>query len=93
MQTDAQTVTSASSDGTLSTDVNVSADSLPASPDPPPSPPSHSSSTSHGDRSGSTAHRPTAEGSREEVQVGKISFSPSEVLGHGTAGTFVFSIS
>lgn len=26
----------------------------------------------------------------EEVQVGKISFSPSQVLGHGTAGTFVF---
>ncbi|KAK7929596.1 hypothetical protein WMY93_005991 [Mugilogobius chulae] len=27
----------------------------------------------------------------EEVQVGKISFGPSDVLGHGTAGTFVFS--
>uniref|UniRef100_A0A669BKI2 Serine/threonine-protein kinase/endoribonuclease IRE1 n=1 Tax=Oreochromis niloticus TaxID=8128 RepID=A0A669BKI2_ORENI len=26
----------------------------------------------------------------EEVHVGKISFSPSEVLGHGSAGTFVF---
>uniref|UniRef100_A0A8C4FAN4 non-specific serine/threonine protein kinase n=1 Tax=Dicentrarchus labrax TaxID=13489 RepID=A0A8C4FAN4_DICLA len=26
----------------------------------------------------------------EEVQVGKISFTPTEVLGHGTAGTFVF---
>uniref|UniRef100_A0A8D0D8W2 Serine/threonine-protein kinase/endoribonuclease IRE1 n=1 Tax=Sander lucioperca TaxID=283035 RepID=A0A8D0D8W2_SANLU len=26
----------------------------------------------------------------EEVRVGKISFTPSEVLGHGTAGTFVF---
>uniref|UniRef100_A0AAQ4Q8F1 non-specific serine/threonine protein kinase n=1 Tax=Gasterosteus aculeatus aculeatus TaxID=481459 RepID=A0AAQ4Q8F1_GASAC len=25
-----------------------------------------------------------------EVQVGKISFTPSQVLGHGTAGTFVF---
>uniref|UniRef100_A0A3B4AT84 Serine/threonine-protein kinase/endoribonuclease IRE1 n=1 Tax=Periophthalmus magnuspinnatus TaxID=409849 RepID=A0A3B4AT84_9GOBI len=25
-----------------------------------------------------------------KVQVGKISFSPSDVLGHGTAGTFVF---
>ncbi|XP_040002422.1 serine/threonine-protein kinase/endoribonuclease IRE1 isoform X3 [Xiphias gladius] len=30
------------------------------------------------------------EGNSEEVQVGKISFTPSEVLGHGTAGTFVF---
>ncbi|XP_040002423.1 serine/threonine-protein kinase/endoribonuclease IRE1 isoform X4 [Xiphias gladius] len=29
-------------------------------------------------------------GNSEEVQVGKISFTPSEVLGHGTAGTFVF---
>ncbi|TNN86039.1 Serine/threonine-protein kinase/endoribonuclease IRE2 [Liparis tanakae] len=31
-----------------------------------------------------------SEGSGEEVQVGKISFTPAEVLGHGTAGTFVF---
>uniref|UniRef100_A0A671UFY3 Serine/threonine-protein kinase/endoribonuclease IRE1 n=1 Tax=Sparus aurata TaxID=8175 RepID=A0A671UFY3_SPAAU len=31
-----------------------------------------------------------SEGNTEEVQVGKISFTPSEVLGHGTAGTFVF---
>uniref|UniRef100_A0A672ZXZ4 non-specific serine/threonine protein kinase n=1 Tax=Sphaeramia orbicularis TaxID=375764 RepID=A0A672ZXZ4_9TELE len=30
------------------------------------------------------------EGDSEEVLVGKISFTPSEVLGHGTAGTFVF---
>uniref|UniRef100_A0A669AVJ2 Serine/threonine-protein kinase/endoribonuclease IRE1 n=1 Tax=Oreochromis niloticus TaxID=8128 RepID=A0A669AVJ2_ORENI len=31
-----------------------------------------------------------SEGNSEEVHVGKISFSPSEVLGHGSAGTFVF---
>uniref|UniRef100_A0A3B5AWJ2 non-specific serine/threonine protein kinase n=1 Tax=Stegastes partitus TaxID=144197 RepID=A0A3B5AWJ2_9TELE len=31
-----------------------------------------------------------SEGNSEEVQVGKISFNPSEVLGHGTAGTSVF---
>uniref|UniRef100_A0AAQ5YI31 non-specific serine/threonine protein kinase n=1 Tax=Amphiprion ocellaris TaxID=80972 RepID=A0AAQ5YI31_AMPOC len=31
-----------------------------------------------------------SEGNSEEVQVGKISFTPAEVLGHGTAGTFVF---
>lgn len=31
-----------------------------------------------------------SEGNGEEVHVGKISFAPSEVLGHGTAGTFVF---
>uniref|UniRef100_A0A669EPZ9 non-specific serine/threonine protein kinase n=1 Tax=Oreochromis niloticus TaxID=8128 RepID=A0A669EPZ9_ORENI len=30
------------------------------------------------------------QGNSEEVHVGKISFSPSEVLGHGSAGTFVF---
>lgn len=34
-----------------------------------------------------------AEGNSEEVHVGKISFSPTEVLGHGTAGTFVFRYS
>jgi hypothetical protein len=26
----------------------------------------------------------------DEVNVGKITFKPSEVLGHGSAGTFVF---
>lgn len=29
-------------------------------------------------------------GNSEELHVGKISFAPLEVLGHGTAGTFVF---
>lgn len=29
-------------------------------------------------------------GDGEELHVGKISFAPLEVLGHGTAGTFVF---
>lgn len=29
-------------------------------------------------------------GNSEELHVGKISFAPIEVLGHGTAGTFVF---
>uniref|UniRef100_A0AAQ4PNI7 non-specific serine/threonine protein kinase n=1 Tax=Gasterosteus aculeatus aculeatus TaxID=481459 RepID=A0AAQ4PNI7_GASAC len=33
---------------------------------------------------------PCKQGNSEEVQVGKISFTPSQVLGHGTAGTFVF---
>lgn len=31
-----------------------------------------------------------SEDNGEQVLVGKISFSPSEVLGHGSAGTFVF---
>ncbi|XP_008282635.1 serine/threonine-protein kinase/endoribonuclease IRE1 [Stegastes partitus] len=90
MQTNTQTVTSVSSVVTLSTDVNVSSDLLPASPDPPPSPHSHSSNTSDVDKNGMDGHKPTAEGNSEEVQVGKISFNPSEVLGHGTAGTSVF---
>ncbi|XP_071387563.1 serine/threonine-protein kinase/endoribonuclease IRE1 [Centroberyx affinis] len=85
MQTNTQTLTSASSDTALSTDTNLSSESQPASADPPPSPPR--SGTSESD---TTEHKPTTEGSSEEVQVGKISFTPSEVLGHGTAGTFVF---
>lgn len=32
----------------------------------------------------------TENGQSEVLQVGKISFSPAEVLGHGTEGTFVF---
>ncbi|XP_036957487.1 serine/threonine-protein kinase/endoribonuclease IRE1 [Acanthopagrus latus] len=90
MQTNVQTVTSISSETTLSTDTNLSGDSQPASPDPPPSPHSHSSSTSEVDVNGAAGLNPTAEGNSEEVQVGKISFTSSEVLGHGTAGTFVF---
>ncbi|KAE8300404.1 Serine/threonine-protein kinase/endoribonuclease IRE1 [Larimichthys crocea] len=86
MQPNVETVTLVSSDTTLSTDTNLSSDSLPA--DPPPSPHSHSNSTS--DVNGTTELKPTAEENSEEVQVGKISFTSAEVLGHGTAGTFVF---
>ncbi|KAJ8246086.1 hypothetical protein GJAV_G00263500 [Gymnothorax javanicus] len=32
----------------------------------------------------------TTDGQPQEVEVGKISFSPAEVLGHGAEGTFVF---
>uniref|UniRef100_A0A8D3BZM8 Serine/threonine-protein kinase/endoribonuclease IRE1 n=1 Tax=Scophthalmus maximus TaxID=52904 RepID=A0A8D3BZM8_SCOMX len=38
----------------------------------------------------STLYKPLQKGNSEEVQVGKISFTPTDVLGHGTAGTFVF---
>ncbi|TMS23386.1 Serine/threonine-protein kinase/endoribonuclease IRE1 [Larimichthys crocea] len=86
MQPNVETVTLVSSDTTLSTDTNHSSDSLPA--DPPPSPHSHSNSTS--DVNSTTELKPTAEENSEEVQVGKISFTSAEVLGHGTAGTFVF---
>ncbi|XP_033940789.1 serine/threonine-protein kinase/endoribonuclease IRE1 [Pseudochaenichthys georgianus] len=90
MQTNMQTMSSVSSDTTLSTDTNLSSDSQPASADPPPSPHTHSSSTPDVDLNVTSAYNPTAEGNSEEVHVGKISFTPSEVLGHGTAGTFVF---
>lgn len=98
MQTNVHAVTSVSSDAALSTDTNLSSDSQPPSAEPPPSPHSHSSSssrstgssTSNVDINGTTVLKPTAEGNSEEVEVGKISFTPSEVLGHGTAGTFVF---
>ncbi|XP_010784191.1 serine/threonine-protein kinase/endoribonuclease IRE1 [Notothenia coriiceps] len=90
MQTNMQTMSSVSSDTTLSTDTNLSSDSQPASADPPPSPHTHSSSTSDVNLNVTSAYNPTAEGNSEEVHVGKISFTPSEVLGHGTAGTFVF---
>lgn len=90
-QTNLQTVNSVSSDTNLSTDVNLSDDSPTASADPPPSPhPRSSSSTSNIEINGATGLKLTAEENSEEVQVGKISFTPSEVLGHGTAGTFVF---
>nr|XP_046227738.1 serine/threonine-protein kinase/endoribonuclease IRE1 isoform X2 [Scatophagus argus] len=79
-----------SSDATASTDTNRSSNSQRASADPPPSPHPHSSGASDDDVNGSDGLKPAAEGSPEEVLVGKISFTPSEVLGHGTAGTFVF---
>uniref|UniRef100_A0AAZ3SUM5 non-specific serine/threonine protein kinase n=1 Tax=Oncorhynchus tshawytscha TaxID=74940 RepID=A0AAZ3SUM5_ONCTS len=54
-----------------------SADSQPSSVDPP-------LSGSPGNSSDAVARN------RSEVEVGKISFCPSEILGHGTEGTFVF---
>lgn len=91
MQTNMQTVTPVPSDTTLSIDTNISSEPQPASADPPPSPRTHSGgSTSDVDKNGTSGPKPTAEGNSEEVHVGKISFTPSEVLGHGTAGTFVF---
>ncbi|XP_062866538.1 serine/threonine-protein kinase/endoribonuclease IRE1 [Trichomycterus rosablanca] len=43
------------------------------------------------DSTGTANHqRPSEDGQPEVVEVGKISFNPSEVLGHGTEGTFVF---
>ncbi|XP_038568890.1 serine/threonine-protein kinase/endoribonuclease IRE1-like isoform X2 [Micropterus salmoides] len=89
MQPNMQPVTLVSLETTPSTDINLSSDSQPESSDPPLSPHTHSSSTSDVDKNGTTGLKPKA-GNSDEVQVGKISFSPSEVLGHGTAGTFLF---
>uniref|UniRef100_A0A665UD84 Serine/threonine-protein kinase/endoribonuclease IRE1 n=1 Tax=Echeneis naucrates TaxID=173247 RepID=A0A665UD84_ECHNA len=88
IQTNTQAATLVSSDTTLSTDPNLSTDSTPAAAEPPPSPHSHSSSIADDD--GTPGHTTTSEVNCEEVQVGKISFAPLDVLGHGTAGTFVF---
>ncbi|CAJ1053976.1 serine/threonine-protein kinase/endoribonuclease IRE1-like isoform X1 [Xyrichtys novacula] len=89
MQTNTQT---GSVDSNPSTDGNLSSSSpaAPADPPPPPSPASLSSSSLDVDKNGAALLKPAAEGGSEEVHVGKISFSPAEVLGHGTAGTFVF---
>ncbi|XP_041839499.1 serine/threonine-protein kinase/endoribonuclease IRE1 isoform X2 [Melanotaenia boesemani] len=84
-----QTTTSDSADVTMSVDTAVTSVSPPASNDAPPSLHSRSSSNSDTDKNGTTDHR-SAAGNGEEVLVGKITFAPSEVLGHGTAGTFVF---
>ncbi|XP_026215953.1 serine/threonine-protein kinase/endoribonuclease IRE1 isoform X2 [Anabas testudineus] len=89
MRANSQTVTSGSSDMTVSAETILSSDSLPASANPPPSPHSHSSSTSDVNKNDTSGPKAAA-GNSEEVYVGKISFSSSEVLGRGSAGTFVF---
>ncbi|NP_001265824.1 serine/threonine-protein kinase/endoribonuclease IRE1-like precursor [Oryzias latipes] len=85
-----QTNASVSEDVTQSTDTNVTKDSPPSSTDSPPSLNSHSSNIPDSEEVSAAAHKTTEEGFSEEVQVGKVSFFPSEVLGHGSAGTFVF---
>lgn len=66
-----------------------SADSQPSAVDPPLSGSPGNSSDAVA-RNGSAGTRHTHDGGIEEVEVGKISFCPSEILGHGTEGTFVF---
>ncbi|XP_068178485.1 serine/threonine-protein kinase/endoribonuclease IRE1 [Antennarius striatus] len=85
-----QTANNTSSDRTSCTDTNLSSDSQPGSAEPPCSPQTRSDRPSDLNVNGTARLKPTAEGNGEEVHVGKISFTPSEVLGHGTAGTFVF---
>ncbi|XP_071246343.1 serine/threonine-protein kinase/endoribonuclease IRE1 isoform X3 [Salvelinus alpinus] len=66
-----------------------SADSQPSSVDAPLSGSPGNSSDAVA-RNASAVTRHTQDGGIEEVEVGKISFCPSEILGHGTGGTFVF---
>ncbi|XP_029013288.1 serine/threonine-protein kinase/endoribonuclease IRE1 [Betta splendens] len=72
------------------TETQLSNDSPPASPTLPSSSPSHRSSIADGGGSSSSGHKATAEDTGDDLQIGKISFSSSEVLGRGNAGTFVF---
>uniref|UniRef100_A0A1A7X3W0 Serine/threonine-protein kinase/endoribonuclease IRE1 n=2 Tax=Nothobranchiidae TaxID=405002 RepID=A0A1A7X3W0_9TELE len=87
MQTNIQTLVSA--DSSQVTDASVTGDSPSASNGVTPNGHSHIRNQSGADKNGSADHKLTEEGN-SEVLVGKISFAPSEVLGHGTAGTFVF---
>ncbi|KAM3622873.1 uncharacterized protein V6R79_004194 [Siganus canaliculatus] len=80
IQTSVQTGTSSDTSGSSGPD--QSSDSPPPSSDAAAAP---QTSTAAVDSDGAAAG-----GDSEEVQVGKISFRSSEVLGHGTAGTFVF---
>ncbi|XP_017261734.1 serine/threonine-protein kinase/endoribonuclease IRE1 [Kryptolebias marmoratus] len=88
MQTNIQPVTLVPADSSLFTDSNITSGSPSASNDVSSNNQSHSRSPSDADNS-SGDHKP-GEDNSNEVLVGKISFAPSEVLGHGTAGTFVF---
>ncbi|KAM6972362.1 serine/threonine-protein kinase/endoribonuclease IRE1 [Aplochiton taeniatus] len=85
LETNSDLRTPPSKDTPVCSDTPPSDGSPPVSTDPPSSDPA---CRSNSDGSSPSGPPPTLEG--EEVKVGKISFSPSEVLGHGTEGTFVF---
>lgn len=92
-QANPQTITTGTSLGGLSTDTQLSTDANTScasqvSSEPHPRPQLTGSSDT--DRISTSGHTHTPEREGEHVQVGKITFTPSEVLGHGTAGTFVF---
>ncbi|MEQ2233943.1 hypothetical protein ILYODFUR_026906, partial [Ilyodon furcidens] len=89
MQTNLQPVTLVSADGSMSTGPNITTDSPAASNDDSSNLQNHNRRISDSDKNGSVDLKPSAE-SGNEVLVGKISFTPTDVLGHGTAGTFVF---
>ncbi|XP_047222223.1 serine/threonine-protein kinase/endoribonuclease IRE1 isoform X1 [Girardinichthys multiradiatus] len=90
MQTNLQPVTLVSADGSMSIDPNITTDSPAASNDDSSNLQNHNRRISDSDKNGSVDLKPSAAESGNEVLVGKISFTPTDVLGHGTAGTFVF---
>ncbi|XP_061627778.1 serine/threonine-protein kinase/endoribonuclease IRE1 isoform X1 [Phyllopteryx taeniolatus] len=89
-QTDTPAATFNSSDSALSINTNVSSDSQHAPADTASTPYPNSSRASSVDGNSGAGHQTAAAENREEVHVGKISFTTSEALGHGSSGTFVF---
>ncbi|XP_054635937.1 serine/threonine-protein kinase/endoribonuclease IRE1 [Dunckerocampus dactyliophorus] len=85
-----QTAALVSLASTLSTEIKLSSGSQHAPVGNPFSVCSDSSSTSNVDNNNTTEHQSTAAENNEEIHVGKISFTTSQVLGHGSSGTFVF---
>ncbi|XP_077380691.1 serine/threonine-protein kinase/endoribonuclease IRE1 isoform X1 [Festucalex cinctus] len=88
-QTNTPTPTLESSDSILSTKTNVSSESQHAQGDTLFTS-SHDSSAASSADGINTAGQQTATETSEELRLGKISFSTSEVLGRGSSGTFVF---
>ncbi|XP_015232817.1 PREDICTED: serine/threonine-protein kinase/endoribonuclease IRE1-like [Cyprinodon variegatus] len=92
-QTSLQPVSVGSADRSMLTDPNSTSDSPPVSNDDSSNLQNHNRKTSDSDKNGSVNHKPSAAllvETGNEVLVGKISFTPTDVLGHGSAGTFVF---
>lgn len=89
MQSSLQPVTLVPADRSMSSDPNITRDCPVASSDGSSAVQDQNRNTSDSDRNGSIAQKPLDE-IHNEVLVGKISFTPTDILGHGTAGTFVF---
>ncbi|PWA21291.1 hypothetical protein CCH79_00018427 [Gambusia affinis] len=90
MQTNLQPVTLVSADRSMSTEPTITNDFPTASNDNSSNIQHHSRRTSESDKNDSVDQKPSTAKIDNEVLVGKISFTPTDVLGHGTAGTFVF---
>ncbi|XP_007541854.1 serine/threonine-protein kinase/endoribonuclease IRE1-like [Poecilia formosa] len=90
MQTNLQPVTLVSADRSMSTEPTITSDLPTASNDISSNIQHHNRRTSESDKNDLVDQKPSTEEIDNEVLVGKISFTPTDVLGHGTAGTFVF---